>query len=104
MSSAVICEVLGRAWEPPPAGDRCDPNFDFGPDIEVKASGVGTFFCGTDEPLAGYSDYQHPRPLAYGHAMRLDQFECVSSRVGMQCENKKNGHGFFVNRASYRLF
>ena len=42
--------------------------------------------------------------LAYGHSTQRGNFACLSERTGMTCVNKKTGHGFKVNRASYSLF
>jgi hypothetical protein len=106
--SNVICKVFDRTWKPPAAGTRCDPQLEFGPNLLVSTSGFGTFYCGTDEPLSWYPDnsqqQRHTHLLSYGHAIRLGQFECLSSRTGMRCNSMSTEHGFSASRSAYRLF
>ena len=43
--------------------------------------------------------------LAYGATWRVrGVYRCVSRFAGMTCTSVQTGHGFFINRSSYRLF
>ena len=41
--------------------------------------------------------------LAYGRTWTWHGFRCQSARTGLTCRNR-SGHGFFLSRASQRLF
>ena len=43
------------------------------------------------------------RVLAYGTTWRRNGLACTSRRAGLTCRNR-SGHGFFLSRASWRLF
>jgi hypothetical protein len=44
--------------------------------------------------------------LGYGKHYTTDdgRFICLSSRNGMGCENRRNGHGFAINASGWRTF
>jgi hypothetical protein len=43
--------------------------------------------------------------LYYGDSWSVNRrFRCNSSYSGMTCRSVATGHGFFINRTSYRLF
>lgn len=42
-------------------------------------------------------------PLPYGRAWEMSPFRCESAETGLTCE-RKDGRGFFINRASPRIF
>jgi hypothetical protein len=42
--------------------------------------------------------------LAYGRTIRLGEAECSSAPAGMTCRVLTTHHGFFVSKASYRVF
>jgi hypothetical protein len=41
--------------------------------------------------------------LAYGHTWRWRGFRCTAETTGLTCRNPQ-GHGFFLSRASQRVF
>jgi hypothetical protein len=41
--------------------------------------------------------------LRYGHTWRWHGFRCSSRQTGLTCSNR-SGHGFFLSRATQRLF
>ena len=44
------------------------------------------------------------RTLEYGERARYGPFSCLSRRIGLRCHSRVSGHGFFLSRASQRLF
>jgi hypothetical protein len=97
--SFVRCDIEHRDWALPPKPKRpgCS-ELDFGGDLEVTATGKGHFICAGDTIL-----HQGPR-LAYGHHRTVGRFTCTSRTSGVTCRNRRNGHGFFLSRGSYRRF
>lgn len=53
------------------------------------------------------SSYYYPagHVLTYGETWRVrGVYRCISRQSGMTCTAVQTGHGFFINRSSYRLF
>ncbi|MBN9220577.1 MAG: hypothetical protein J0I79_21730 [Mesorhizobium sp.] len=42
-------------------------------------------------------------PLAYGSAWEMPPFRCESTASGLTCE-RRDGHGFFISRASTKVY
>ncbi|CCM63856.1 MULTISPECIES: DUF6636 domain-containing protein [Candidatus Neomicrothrix] len=93
MYDGADCMVNPNSWKLPPRPKWCD--YDWGASVEVT----------TKAHLTCRGDANNPGSvLAYGRSTQRGNFVCLSERSGMTCVNKKNGHGFKVNRASYQLF
>ncbi len=97
-SHSARCDIRERAWTPPPKPQYCiKAGVDWGQGIAVgdhRASVV----CAGDTTLGG------PGLLGYGHSSQRGTILCVSRPAGITCRNTASGHGFFLSRASYRLF
>ena len=92
------CDIRERSWSPPPEPQYCiKAGVDWGGGIAVGAHRA-SFVCAGDTTLGG------PGLLGYGHAARRGPIYCLSRTVGITCRNADTGHGFFLSRASYRLF
>ncbi len=94
--SGVRCDIRNRDWSPPPKPASCQ--LDWGHGLVVVRRGRGHFVCAGDTTLG------EGRRLAYGDAIRRGRFRCVSSRSGMRCVNRRNGHGFVLSRERARRF
>ena len=95
-SSAVRCDIRVHSWTAPPKPSYCD--VDWGGGMAVGKKHRGGFVCAGDTTLnAG-------PVLAYGSSRSEGRFTCTSRESGMTCRNRRNGHGFFLSRDSYRRF
>ena len=63
------------------------------------ADGAVSFDCRTDVLVP---DPQ--RVLGYGQSVTVGRITCSSASSGTTCRDRRNGHGFFVSRQSYRKF
>lgn len=90
------CDIAERDWRPPPRPASCE--LDYGQGISVNRSGRGHFLCAGDTALGAGP------VLAYGKSVSAGRYTCTSRRSGVTCRNGRSGHGFFISRASYRLF
>lgn len=92
----VRCDISKHDWPTPAEPASCD--LDYGGGLTVGKTGRGTFFCAGDTTL-------HQGPvLGYGHRRSAGRFTCTSRSSGMTCRNRRNGHGYFLSRQSYRRF
>jgi hypothetical protein len=92
------CDIRERSWSPPPEPASCKKiGLDYGQGIVVGPHRA-EFVCAGDTSLGG------PGLLGYGHSAQRGTILCVSRVVGMTCRNTAIGHGFFLSRASYRIF
>jgi uncharacterized protein DUF6636 len=99
VGASARCDIVHRAWSPPPRPADCPTIVDFGQGLLVERSGNGRFVCAGDtarDPAAAR--------LPYRTASQVEGFACVSASVGMTCTNRATGHGFFISVQSYRLF
>ena len=44
------------------------------------------------------------KTLPYGTSRRFGPFTCTSRTTGLTCRARRSGHGFFLSRASQRVF
>lgn len=92
------CDILDHSWTPPPAPSSCF-DLDYGNGVEVIGGHPGEYTC------AGDTVFSPSAPvLEYGDKITKNRFTCTSKTSGMRCANRNSGHGFFVSRASVRLF
>jgi hypothetical protein len=92
------CDIRERAWSPPPEPKSCIKfGVDYGQGLVVGPNHA-EFVCAGDTTLGG------PVILPYRASAQRGTILCVSRRAGMTCRNTANGHGFFLSRASYRIF
>lgn len=96
-SAYARCDIRSRSWSPPPRPPRCP--LDWGQGVELTGAHAGQIVCAGDTTL----DPSAP-VLAYGQSSRAGPVLCQSSETGVTCTNTATGHGFFLARASYRLF
>ncbi len=92
----VRCDIAQHSWKSPPKPKSCD--VDYGGGVAVDTKGKAGFVCAGDTTL-----HQGPA-LPYGSAITKGRFRCLSEEAGMRCVNRRNGHGFFLAKQSYRLF
>jgi len=89
------CDVRRLAHQAPkPKGCK----FGWGTSFGVKARGRAHALCVSDSVFD-----PHAKTLAYGKTRRFGPFRCTSKTSGLRCSNR-SGHGFFLNRTSYRFF
>lgn len=97
-SQSVRCDIRQRDWSPPPEPQYCiKAGVDWGQGLAVGKHRA-SFVCAGDTTLGG------PGLLGYGHSARRGPIFCVSRTAGITCRNADTAHGFFLSRASYRLF
>ena len=92
----VRCDILDRAWAPPPRPADCE--LDYGQGITIVEGEPAQFVCAGDTTL-GVDEV-----LPYGKAMSAGPMRCESAEAGITCRNGETGRGFFISRESYRLF
>ncbi len=92
------CDIRARSWAPPPKPKSCIKiGLDWGQGLAVGPHGAA-FVCAGDTTLGG------PVVLPYRSSAQRGTLICVSKVAGITCRNTDNGHGFFLSRASYRIF
>lgn len=92
----VRCDIRQHSWHAPPKPKSCD--LDWGGGVAVDKRGKAQFLCAGDTTLgAGPA-------LPYEHSISRGRFHCESQEAGMRCVNKRNGHGFYLNKQRYELF
>lgn len=99
VAGSARCDIVKRAWSPPPHPASCSAEVDFGQGLEVGHSGAGRFVCAGDttrDPGAV--------KLPYGTASQAGGFVCVSRTDGITCTSAADGHGFFISIQGYRSF
>ena len=92
---AVRCDIRKRDWKPTPASEPCE--LDYGHGI-LATPDHAEFVCAGDTTL-GVDD-----TLAYGERSRRGPFTCLSEPDGITCSHAETGVGFFLSRASFRIF
>lgn len=95
--NGIRCDIKVHTFKIPQPHPAC--KLAFGDSLEVGPSGEAGPVCHGDtvfEPGEG--------KLAYGKSKTLDDFTCASAISGMTCANTMTRHGFFISRATYRLF
>jgi Family of unknown function (DUF6636) len=97
-SKSVRCDIREHDWTAPPKPKYCiKAGVDWGGGVAV-ASHRASIVCAGDTTLGG------PGLLGYGHSARRGPIYCISRTAGITCRNADTKHGFFLSRASYRLF
>jgi hypothetical protein len=92
------CDIRKRSWTPPPEPQACIKfGLDYGQGLVVGPHRAEVV-CAGDTTLGG------PVVLGYGHSTQRGSIVCASASTGVTCTNGANGHGFFLSRATYRLF
>ena len=95
----VRCDIGEHSWPlPPKPHTQACRELDYVGGLVLNAKGKPSFFCAGDTVL------HQGKVLAYGHSKRVGRFTCTSKTTGVTCRNRRNGHGFFLSRASYRRF
>ena len=75
-----------------------DCEFSWGSAFEMSATGKGNVICFNDTAL----NADAPK-LDYGKSLHVDNFNCVSEKTGLTCENGA-GHGFALSKARQKVF
>lgn len=89
------CDVQQLAHQAPePSGCQFDAGSSFG----MKLTGRASALCVSDSVHDS-----HASSIAYGKSRRFGSFRCSSKTSGLRCTNR-SGHGFLLNRTTYRLF
>lgn len=89
---AVRCDIRNHSWTAPPKPKRCDVDWAAGP---PSTSGKAGIVCAGDTAL------EAGPVLPYGDPISRGRFHCESQQAGMRCVNKRNGHGFSLNKQHY---
>jgi hypothetical protein len=93
------CDIAKRTWSLPARPASCPDEVDFGQGLTVSTHGPSALVCAGDtamDPSAAV--------LPYGETDQVGALACTSALTGMTCRSARTGHGFFISRASYRLF
>ena len=90
------CDIGDRTWKAPPKPKSCP--LDYGNGVIVEAGDKATYSCAGDTVL--HQGDQVP----YGQKLRLGALECDVETSGVTCTNDASRHGFFISKASVRLF
>ena len=93
----VRCDIKEHSWPTPPKPPTCD--VDYGQGVAVDRHGTADYVCAGDTAL----DPSNP-VLGSGEKKKTGRFKCKSTQIGMQCLNKRNGHGFLLSRDDVELF
>jgi hypothetical protein len=95
----VRCDIGEHAWSlPPRPHTKACRELDYISGLVLGPKGKSHFFC------AGDTAMHQGSVLAYGDSRRVGRFTCTSRTSGVTCRNRRNGHGLFLSRASYRRF
>lgn len=96
-TGVVRCDIADHSWKLPPPPEPCE--FDWGSVATINSAwSRGKMGACVSDAAGGET------VLPYGHAIRLGKVECRSSTAGVECVVLTTKHGFFVSKASYRLF
>ena len=96
---SVRCDIGEHSWPlPPRPNTQGCRQLDLIAGLTFGTTGKSHFFCAGDTVLRQGS------VLRYGHSLRVGRFTCTSRTTGVTCRNRRNGHGLFLSRASYRRF
>jgi hypothetical protein len=90
------CDIGVRSWKAPKKPADCQ--LDYGNGVFVTDGKKGSLTCAGDTLLHQGDE------LRYGQKLRLGALECDIETAGLTCTNDASQHGFFVSKASYRLF
>jgi hypothetical protein len=89
------CDISEKNWRGPSQPRSCD--LDYGDALGMSATGRPYWVCHGDTVMG------QGRAVPYGQTWRAGPFTCLSQVAGLTCSNR-TGHGFFLSRASYRVF
>src|SRR5689334_10442726 len=93
----VRCDIGEHSWPlPPKPHTPACRELDLIGGLSLGVKGKSRFFCAGDTVL------HQGTKLAYGDSKSLGRFKCTSETSGVTCVNRRNGHGLFLSRASYR--
>ena len=94
----VACEIREKASSEPLLPKPADCDLDWGSRFAVGPSGGGYMGCHGDT-------VQNPSALVllYGQTGEFGPISCSSTEQGLECRNGE-GHGFFLSRATQRIF
>ena len=90
------CDIIDRAWSPPPRPADCEG--DYGQGLTVSADGPAEFVC------AGDTAFGSDEVLPYGDSIAVATMQCDSAESGITCRNTVTSHGFSISADAYRLF
>jgi hypothetical protein len=90
------CDIANRTWKAPKKPKDCPG--DYGNGASLEDGKHGELSCAGDTLL------KQGDVLPYGQRVRAGQITCQVERAGVTCANTASRHGFFISKASYRLF
>ena len=93
--TSIRCDEYQAENSPPRKPKSCE--FDYGFSFGVSTTGKGHRLCVSD------ATPQTRHVLRYGQTWKRGGITCKSRTSGLTCKNHKH-HGFFVSRASQRVF
>ncbi len=101
MRDSAACTVFEHTWRPPGDAESCE--YADG-DADVVPAAEAFVAAGTANVYSTCRATEDAARLAYDRGYRLGAFTCMSLTSGMECRNRRTGHGFLVSKASYRVF
>ncbi|MGB7244358.1 MAG: DUF6636 domain-containing protein [Sulfitobacter sp.] len=96
--SDIHCTIFQKGG-PPPAPRPANCTAVWGHTFQMDERGLVSMTC--ENVAAAGTGAQHV--AEYGITGNFGGFSCFSSRKGLECRNL-DGHGFFLSRASQRVF
>jgi hypothetical protein len=94
--TSVRCDIVKRAWTPPPKPPSCE--LDWGQGVAVGRHGKAEFVC------AGDTAINEEQVLGFGESISRGRFRCVSKETKMKCLNERSDHGFKLSKQRVKLF
>lgn len=86
-----------------PKSCKQNPNGKIGLDFTLNRTGKAKMACAGFETSPYNEGEDFTRVLDYGKTLHGKGWSCVSKKTGLRCKNDA-GHGFELNRRTYRLF
>jgi uncharacterized protein DUF6636 len=90
------CDIGVRSWKAPKKPKDCP--LDYGNGVSVTDGKKAVYTCAGDTVLHQGDE------VAYGQKLRLGVLECDVATIGVTCTNDASQHGFFLSKATVRLF
>ena len=91
------CDIRNKDWEAPPKPASCELDWGFG--LAVDRHGRADYVCAGDTAI----DPGNP-VLRYGDRINRGRFRCKSKQSGVECVNRRNGHGFKISKQRAKPF
>lgn len=93
---SVRCDIGQRDWDAPAIPSSCA--WDWGNAITLDGNGKARFVCAGDTAL------NSENPLLPGQTIQSSHVSCHVQFNSVRCARRGSQHGFYMDRATYKLF